>query len=178
MFLHKWMKSQSILSVDSERSRTIGEPTKHEKSNACRQNKAYKSSINPCSDNGPTQWKVAPVYSTDGTTLTKENHNIPQCWDKYFWQLLNRINPSDPSALEELPTLPQVLNSMNVPLSKRFVLPSKLWRTRNLQLKIQYLERYLYMEATTYPSTHWILYPWETQNSFGGWLEDFNNWRA
>ena len=85
----------------------IGGPAKHEKSNAMLMKTRHMSSTTT-SNIWFYPTNSSPVHSTDGTTLLKDKHNILECWAVYLQEVLNRISPLDTSALEELPTLPQV----------------------------------------------------------------------
>lgn len=58
---------------------------------------------------GPTSRSVTPVRSADGASLIKEKKQVLNRWAEHFQELLNRVNPTDPSALDELPTLPPIL---------------------------------------------------------------------
>ena len=109
MLLQKWKKSHSIT---QRRLREIQNDWWTCKAQEIQcyadENKAYEFYNSIKGIYGPTQRTVAQVCSADGTTLLKDKHHILEHWAMYFRDLLNRINPSDSSALEKLPTLPQV----------------------------------------------------------------------
>ena len=48
---------------------------------------------------------MTPVRSADGKRLLKNEDEILQRWAEHFRQLLNHINPTDPTVLQELPDL-------------------------------------------------------------------------
>ena len=74
---------------------------------------------------------------------SKTKKDILEHWANYFRELLNRTNPSDPSALEELLTLPQFPQLDLCPTLEEVHVAIKTLRTRNLLVKIQSLARYL-----------------------------------
>ncbi|XP_033111864.1 craniofacial development protein 2-like [Anneissia japonica] len=57
---------------------------------------------------GPFRRTSIAVRSADGNTLLKDKQQNLERWAEHFQELLNRVNPSDPTALDELPTLPLV----------------------------------------------------------------------
>ena len=109
VLLQKWKKSRSITQCRLREIQNDWCTCQARKiQRYANENKAYEFYNSIIRIYGPTQWTVAPVHSTDGSTLLKDKNDILERWADYFWEMLNRINPSDPSALEELPTLPQV----------------------------------------------------------------------
>ena len=57
---------------------------------------------------GPTRRTITPLLSADGSSLLKDKQQILARWAEHFRLLLNQLNPTDLSALDELPTLPPV----------------------------------------------------------------------
>ncbi|CAE1234835.1 unnamed protein product [Acanthosepion pharaonis] len=62
---------------------------------------------------------IAPVRFPDGSTLLKEKEEILARWAEHFKELLNRDMLIDSSALDELPTLPGLLELNSVPTSDK-----------------------------------------------------------
>ena len=58
---------------------------------------------------GPTQSTLCPVRTADGETLISDREGILSRWAEHFKDLLNRINPMDPTFLDEIPQLPVLL---------------------------------------------------------------------
>jgi len=54
---------------------------------------------------GPSKKMMTPVRSADGRHLIKNEDEILQRWAEHFRELLNHINPIDPTVLQELPDL-------------------------------------------------------------------------
>ena len=57
---------------------------------------------------GPPRNTSNPLRSADGSTLLKDKQAILTRWAEHFSELLNRKNPTDPSILDQLPTLPPI----------------------------------------------------------------------
>ena len=57
---------------------------------------------------GPQTRSTAPVRSADGVTLLRNKSDIITRWAEHFRELLNVNTPTDPSFLEDLPTLPSM----------------------------------------------------------------------
>ncbi len=55
---------------------------------------------------GPVRSSSVPMRSADGTTLIKDRQGILARWAEHLNELLNRVNPADPSVIDRLPTLP------------------------------------------------------------------------
>ena len=66
--------------------------------------------------NGPTTNAICPLKASDGTLL-KDKAGILARWAEYFCTLLNSANPTDPSAIDELPQLP-VATEMDAVISE------------------------------------------------------------
>ena len=52
---------------------------------------------------GPTHHTVHPVRSKDGSTLNKDQQGILARWAEHLSDLLNRINSTDPTLVDQLP---------------------------------------------------------------------------
>ena len=57
---------------------------------------------------GPTRNSQAPLRSSDGTSLIKDQQGILTRWTEYLTGLLNHRNPADATFLDNLPDLPPV----------------------------------------------------------------------
>ena len=57
---------------------------------------------------GPARNPRVPVRSADGALLIKDRQRILTRWADHFSDLLNHVNPSDPSIFDKLPTLPYI----------------------------------------------------------------------
>ena len=66
--------------------------------------------------NGPTTSAINPLKDSDGTLL-KDKAAILARWAQYFGTLLNNANPTDPSAIDELPQLP-VANELDADITE------------------------------------------------------------
>ena len=64
---------------------------------------------------GPTRNTQAPLRSSDGTNLIKDQQGILNRWAEYLTSLLNHRNPADPSLLDNLPELPTVNQLDDIP---------------------------------------------------------------
>jgi exonuclease III len=61
---------------------------------------------------GPSRRSMVPVRSADGSHLFKTQSEILTRWAEHFSNLLNHVNPVDPSIIDELPKLP-ILKEMD-----------------------------------------------------------------
>jgi len=59
---------------------------------------------------GPSHHSVHPVRSKDGSTLFKDRKDILSRWAEHLRELLNCVNPTDPSILDKLPQLRVLAN--------------------------------------------------------------------
>jgi len=57
---------------------------------------------------GPRQQSIHPVKSKDGSTLIKDRQGILCRWAEHLSELLNCINPHDPTFLDLLPQFPSI----------------------------------------------------------------------
>ena len=57
---------------------------------------------------GPTKCNITPVRSSEGIIL-KEKQEILDRWAQHFGGLLNQRNPTEPTILDMLPTLPPIM---------------------------------------------------------------------
>jgi len=55
---------------------------------------------------GPTQHAVHPVKSKDGTKVIKDHEGILSRWAEHLKELLNCVNPTDPTLVDHIPQLP------------------------------------------------------------------------
>ena len=67
--------------------------------------------------NGPPTSCVNPLKSSDGAQLLKSKEDILKRWAEYFGALLNSANPTDMSAIEELPQYP-IATEMDEPITE------------------------------------------------------------
>jgi len=57
---------------------------------------------------GPTQHAVHPVKSKDGSKVIKDHEGILSRWAEHLRELLNCVNPTDPTLLDLIPQLPVI----------------------------------------------------------------------
>lgn len=57
---------------------------------------------------GPTHHPVNPIKAKDGTTLIKDHAGILKRWSEHLSELLNHINPTDRTIIDQLPQLPDI----------------------------------------------------------------------
>ena len=55
---------------------------------------------------GPTQHAVHPVKSKDSTKVIKDHEGILCRWAEHLKELLNCVNPTDPTSVDLIPQLP------------------------------------------------------------------------
>ena len=86
-----------------------GGPTKPQKYRALRTKNDHQHFYDAIKcTHGPTRNTHAPLRSSDGTNLIKDQQGILNRWAEYLTSLLNHRNPADPSFLDNLPELPTV----------------------------------------------------------------------
>ena len=59
---------------------------------------------------GPINRCITPLKAADGLTILKDQHSILLRWAEHFGTLLNQESDVDPTALDELPSLPPMHN--------------------------------------------------------------------
>ena len=64
---------------------------------------------------GPTHHPVNPIKAKDGTTLIKDHPGILKRWSEHLSELLNHINPTDRTIIDQLPQLPDIPDLNHTP---------------------------------------------------------------
>ena len=111
---------------------------------------------------GPSRFSLHLVRSTDGV-LIKNKELILERWAEYLQNLLNKVHTTDPSFMDDLPTLPIIpklddphsLTKWKRPFSvskttKQQVMATSLLRSLNM-VGVLYTEGYLVLSMTAGP---------------------------